>query len=664
MSQQSIFFHLLLCLLLALGSTNAEFISKGTSMARPNCQSKCGNLTVPYPFGIGLGTGCSLGSWFDVNCNTSFNPPKPFIGTGNLEILDISANALKIKNWLASRCYNQFGNVTQDKKVSIDLATTLLPFQTSTSYLSWAVTNLHSYLDQKGTAIPKGLKRFNTNLGTLYSHLNIWSFSPCGYAFLGDPDSFRFSVSDLNDTDFQNRTIENVPVVLDWAIGTQNCSEAQGSSDFACLQNSYCVDSDTGLGGYRCSCSEGYEGSPYLSPGCMDINECQINPCDENGICTNIQGSYTCSCANGYSGDGRKDGRGCIAKNPQFPLIKFALGMSFGLLALVIAVTWLYFGIKKRKLINLREKFFQQNGGLLLKQQLSSHDGQGGYGTVYKGILRDPHQIVAIKKSRIMDQTQIEQFINEVIILTQVNHRNVVKLLGCCLETEVPLLVYEYVSNGTLFNHIHNSGGMPWFSWDNRLRIATEAAGALAYLHSAAAKPIIHRDVKSPNILLDDYYNAKISDFGASRLVPIDQTQVSTLVQGTLGYLDPEYFHTSQLTEKSDVYSFGVVLAELMTARKPLSNMKTSKEKSLATFFVASMKENRLFQILDPRVLKEVWNNSEQLQQVQEEAVGLMSEESSDLYTVAIDPQFSTGEYSGQHNPGTTPLIYGGHGPR
>ncbi|KAL0333183.1 UNVERIFIED_CONTAM: Wall-associated receptor kinase-like 1 [Sesamum angustifolium] len=405
----------------------------------------------------------------------------------------------------------------------------------------------------------------------------------------------------------------------------------------------------------------------------------------------------------------RKDGRGCIAKNPQFPLIKFALGMSFGLLALVIAVTWLYFGIKKRKLINLREKFFQQNGGLLLKQQLSSHDGsvkstriftaeelqkatnnyaddrilgQGGYGTVYKGILHDPHQIVAIKKSRIMDQTQIEQFINEVIILTQVNHRNVVKLLGCCLETEVPLLVYEYVSNGTLFNHIHNSGGMPWFSWDNRLRIATEAAGALAYLHSAAAKPIIHRDVKSPNILLDDYYNAKISDFGASRLVPIDQTQ---------------------LTEKSDVYSFGVVLAELMTARKPISNTKTSKEKSLATFFVCSMKENRLFQILDPRVLKE--GSLEQLravgelvkrclklhgeerptmkevvteleslrkftkhpwvqQQVQEEAVGLMSEESSDLYTVAIDPQFSTGEYSGQHNSGTTPLIYGGHGPR
>ncbi|KAL0426230.1 UNVERIFIED_CONTAM: Wall-associated receptor kinase [Sesamum latifolium] len=524
-----------------------------TSIARPNGQSKCGNLTVPYPFGIGLGTGCSLGAWFDVNCNTSFNPPRPFIGTGNLEILDISANTIKVKNWVASRCYNQFGNITQENRVLVDLATTPFTFSDINKFSVLGCDEFALIAGSEGrnftsecvsvcssnqdlidgdcsgigccqTAIPKGLKRFNANLGTLYSHLNIWSFAPCGYAFLGDPDSFRFSVSDINDTAFQNRTIENVPVVLDWAIGTQNCSEAQGSSDFACLQNSYCVDSDTGLGGYRCSCSEGYEGNPYLSPGCIDVNECEINPCDENGICTNIQGSYNCSCTNG--------------------------GMSFGLLALVIAVTWLYFGIKKRKLINLREKFFQQNGGLLLKLQLSSHDelekatndyaddrilGQGGYGTVYKGILRDPHQIVAIKKSRIMDQTQIEQFINEVIILTQVNHRNVVKLLGCCLETEVPLLVYEYVSNGTLFNHIHNSGGMPWFSWDNRLRIATEAAGALAYLHSAAAKPIIHRDVKSPNILLDEYYNAKISDFGASRLIPIDQAQVTSLVQGTLG---------------------------------------------------------------------------------------------------------------------------------
>jgi serine/threonine protein kinase len=276
--------------------------------------------------------------------------------------------------------------------------------------------------------------------------------------------------------------------------------------------------------------------------------------------------------------------------------------------------------------------FFKRNGGLLLQQQLSSHEtnventklfnsedlenatdnfnvnrilGQGGQGTVYKGMLVDG-RIVAVKKSKAIDEgKQLEEFINEVVILSQINHKNVVKLIGCCLETEVPLLVYEYIPNGTLFQYVHHQTEEFPLTWDMRLRIATEVAGALFYLHSAASMPIYHRDIKSTNILLDDKYRVKVADFGTSRSVTIDQTHLTTQVHGTFGYFDPEYFQTSQFTEKSDVYSFGVVLAELLTGEKAISSTRTQEPKSLTTHFIESIEDNNLFDILDSRVLME-----------------------------------------------------------
>jgi serine/threonine protein kinase len=305
------------------------------------------------------------------------------------------------------------------------------------------------------------------------------------------------------------------------------------------------------------------------------------------------------------------------------------IGVGFGALFLLIGLWQLYKVFKRRRNERLRERYFKRNGGLLLQEQLSSGEvhvekvklfaseeldkatdhynvnrmlGQGGQGTVYKGMLADG-KIIAVKKSKILDEGNLRQFINEVVILSQINHRNVVKLLGCCLETEVPLLVYEFIPNGTLSQLLHSPSDELPFTWEMRLRIATEVAGALSYLHSAASIPIYHRDVKSTNILLDDKYRAKVADFGTSKSVTIDQTHVTTLVQGTFGYLDPEYFQSSQFTDKSDVYSFGVVLVELLTGQKAVSFCRSEDEaRSLVTYFLMSIEDNRLSGILDPQV--------------------------------------------------------------
>ncbi|OMP08310.1 hypothetical protein COLO4_06593 [Corchorus olitorius] len=248
--------------------------------------------------------------------------------------------------------------------------------------------------------------------------------------------------------------------------------------------------------------------------------------------------------------------------------------------------------------------------------------GQGGQGTVYKGMLADG-RIVAIKKSKrladdkknqSLDEKHVEQWVNEVMILSQINHRNVVKLLGCCLETQFPLLVYEFVPNGTLFQMIHDKSEEFPLTWRMRLQIAIDAANAFSYLHSAASVPIYHRDIKSTNILLDDKYRAKVSDFGISKSIALEQTHLTTRVQGTFGYMDPEYFRSNQFTEKSDVYSFGVVLVELLTGQKPFSSTESGEEvRSLVPVFLLSMKESSLFDILDRHVMNDGPNCNEEI---------------------------------------------------
>ncbi|CAL9097763.1 unnamed protein product [Musa textilis] len=206
--------------------------------------------------------------------------------------------------------------------------------------------------------------------------------------------------------------------------------------------------------------------------------------------------------------------------------------------------------------------------------------GSGGYGKacddliVYKATLQDGKTVVAIKRSQKGSKQGGVEFKTEIEMLSRVHHKNLVDLVGFCFEKGERMLVYEYISNGTLTENL-SGRRRTQLDWKRRLHVALDAAKGLAYLHELAKPPIIHRDVKSSNILLDDDLAAKVADFGLSMLVDDGNLgHVSTSVKGTMGYLDPEYFMTQQLTAKSDVYSFGVVMLELMTSRLPIQKGK------------------------------------------------------------------------------------------
>uniref|UniRef100_M8CUE6 non-specific serine/threonine protein kinase n=1 Tax=Aegilops tauschii TaxID=37682 RepID=M8CUE6_AEGTA len=204
----------------------------------------------------------------------------------------------------------------------------------------------------------------------------------------------------------------------------------------------------------------------------------------------------------------------------------------------------------------------------------SAEIGQGGYGKVYKGKLADG-TAVAIKRAHEDSLQGSKEFVTEIELLSRLHHRNLVSLIGYCDEEDEQMLVYEFMPNGTLRDHLSATCKRP-LNFAQRLHIALGAAKGILYLHTEADPPIFHRDVKATNILLDSKFVAKVADFGLSRLAPVPDIEgklpahISTVVKGTPGYLDPEYFLTHKLTEKSDVYSLGVVLLELLTGMKPI----------------------------------------------------------------------------------------------
>ncbi|KAL1080803.1 hypothetical protein V6Z11_D09G019300, partial [Gossypium hirsutum] len=520
-------------------------INKGTTHA-PAVWS-CGNVTFHYPFRM-KDQDYETGNWFEVICNKTANGGNiPFLNINdtNLQILDYDFldGTIKVNHPITYfNCRENHHN-----GMSLNLTGTRFSYSTSdNSFWSSGCGNLVTIFGNDTDNLLGGCLqpscRINNKTSCVASCL---TFFPQGLS------SFYINMSSkVDSSDYRKKK----------------------SCGFASL-----ISNDYDLEDFDISSRTHY---------------CRM-------LCLNTPTNYCSS-------------ESCPPNHYEYNSCSTSIGTLFLLLA-----TWSVYKVLKRKQkIMLKQKYFKRNGGLLLQQHLSSNEGnvekiklftskemekatnhynenrilgQGGQGTVYKGMLIDG-SIMAIKKSKMVegkkfDEKKVEQFINEVIILSQINHRNVVKLLGCCLEAEVPLLVYEFIPNGTLYDLIHNQNEEFPLTWEMSLRIAIEIANALFYLHSAASAPIYHRDIKSSNILLDDKYRAKVSDFGTSRSIALEQTHLTT--------------------RKSDVYSIGVVLIELLTGQKPISANQSEQVRSLVSYFLHSMQENSLFSILNPMVVKD-----------------------------------------------------------
>ncbi|XP_065856915.1 wall-associated receptor kinase-like 20 [Euphorbia lathyris] len=351
-------------------------------------------------------------------------------------------------------------------------------------------------------------------------------------------------------------------------------------------------------------------------PICKTQNDCSgASKCSPAG-----NSLFRCLCNRDYNWDHIRGS--CRRKKLKMTAslsFKASIGVvSFFFLAAAVSVIVMHKSsarVNRAKLAKAREDMLKSsNGGKIarmfqlkeVKKATNSFSkdrvlGSGGFGEVYKGELNDGTG-VSVKLAKVGNIKSTEQVLNEVGILSQVNHKNLVRLLGCCVEGEQPLMIYEYISNGTLHDHLHGKSSI-FLDWRKRLRVALQTAEALAYLHSGVYTPIYHRDVKSTNILLDDDLNAKVADFGLSRLARPGLSHVSTCAQGTLGYLDPEYYRNYQLTDKSDVYSYGVVLLELLTSQNAIDFSRDQDDVNLAIYVSQRAKNGVIMEVIDQRLL-------------------------------------------------------------
>ncbi|KAF8017077.1 hypothetical protein BT93_H2327 [Corymbia citriodora subsp. variegata] len=228
--------------------------------------------------------------------------------------------------------------------------------------------------------------------------------------------------------------------------------------------------------------------------------------------------------------------------------------------------------------------------------------GEGGYGIVYRGVLGDGTKVAV--KNLLNNRGQAEkEFKVEVEVIGRVRHKNLVRLLGYCVEGAYRMLVYEYVDNGNLDQWLHGDvGEVSPLTWNIRMNVILGTAKGLAYLHEGLEPKVVHRDVKSSNILLDRQWNSKVSDFGLAKLLCSEMSYVTTRVMGTFGYVAPEYACTGMLNEKSDVYSFGILIMEIITGRSPVDYSRPKGEGNLVDWLKTMVGDRRAEEVVDPKL--------------------------------------------------------------
>ncbi|KAK3425120.1 hypothetical protein EUGRSUZ_F01829 [Eucalyptus grandis] len=579
----------------------AWWFQQGSAAVRRNCTRQCGGVTVPYPFG--LEPKCMRSTDLLLDC-TNIGASGFRLMLGNLTILKISVgdSTMVVSLPEAYQCYDQNG-ILENRSMAINLppnpryrfsetqnklivvgcnALAVVDEESSRGCASYCSSNVdfakETTCSGQGccqASIPGGLETLNINLSSI--DLNVPKPGHCARAFM--VDNRPFNISNLTLPTFQD-VGKNTSLVLDWMVESNvRCKKAKDSSSYACGKNANCTDFGNGSG-YRCVCNPGYHGNPY-SPfgGCKAI--CPVGK------------------------KHRKKNNNDRCEIPPGVIAGAAIAVSvFG-----VTITG---SVSVTMRLRLRKINFRRNGGELLQQRkvqifteeelakatnnysdnnkLNNDHSSSVYGGTIAG-----DTVVVVKKPQDEHKSIIRQdFQDELEFLMKKSHKNMVKLKGICLETEIPLLVYEYIPNGTLFKLIQQNE----LTWEQRFKIAAEAALALNHMHSNTQPPIFHGNIKLANILMGRNNSVKISDFGTSVLIsPEHRHIVAIQKKDSLHYIDPEYLVTGMLTIQSDVYSFGVVLMELLMGKK-LHVTKSEKSINTIHHFISSVKGDTLSDVI------------------------------------------------------------------